>query len=564
MRRLSVVVLLAMIGALLAACGSSTGGQSGGGSGAPGDALVVKMLYGSEKQAWIEAVTATFNDQKNKAPDGKVIFVEATPAGSGDSMNRILSGQDQPAIWSPASSILIPVANEQWGKDHGGAQLVEGTPPPLVLSPVVIAMWKPMAEALGWPKKPLGWADIANLARAKKTWADYGHAEWGPFQFGHTHPDYSNSGITSILATVYAGAGKTRDLTVADLQKPEVASFLADVERNVIHYGESTGFFAKQMFTRGPSYLSAAVMYENLVTESYDQTKYPNRPLPIVAVYPKEGTFWSDHPFAILNAPWVDANLRAAATTYRDFLLAQPQQEKALQLGFRPSDPKVALASPLTADFGVDPSQPTTLLEVPPANVIEATRALWGQNKKRVEVDVVLDTSGSMDSEQRLVNAKAALKRFISSLADQDILGVTVFSTSSNQLTPLTALGPKRQDVVSQIDGLFASGKTRLYDTVSETYKMMSQQPPSDYIRSIVVLTDGADTSSGMSRDALIAQLSTDSEGRSIKVFTIAYGTGSDVDADFLKQIAEASGAKTYASDPTKIDQVYRDIATFF
>jgi Ca-activated chloride channel family protein len=554
-------LLLAMIGAMLAACGQNTAGQS---TGVPDNALVVKMLYGSEKQAWIEAVTATFNDQKNKAPDGKVIFVQAEAAGSGDSMTRILGGQDQPAIWSPASSILIPLANEQWGKDHGGAQLVEGTPPPLVLSPVVIAMWKPMAEALGWPQKPLGWADIANLASSQKSWADYGHPEWGPFQFGHTHPDYSNSGITSILATVYAAAGKTRDLTTADLQKPEVASFLANVERNVIHYGESTGFFAKQMFTRGPSYLSAAVMYENLVTESYDQTKYPNRPLPIVAVYPKEGTFWSDHPFAILNAPWVDANLRAAATTYRDFLLAQPQQEKALQLGFRPSDPKVALASPLTAEFGVDPSQPSTLLEVPPADVIAATRALWGQNKKRVEVEVVLDTSGSMDDEQRLVRAKEALKRFITSLADQDILGVTVFSTSASKLSPLTQLGPKRAELLSQIDGLFPNGKTRLIDTVSEAYQELSQQPPGDYIRAMVVLSDGADTSSSTSRDALISQLGTDSEGRSIKVFTIAYGTGSDVDADMMKQIAEASGAKTYSSDPAKIDQVYRDIATFF
>jgi Ca-activated chloride channel homolog len=64
----------------------------------------------------------------------------------------------------------------------------------------------------------------------------------------------------------------------------------------------------------------------------------------------------SDHPFVILNAPWVDANLRAAAEAYRDFLLARPQQERALQLGFRPADPQIALVSPISADFGVDPN----------------------------------------------------------------------------------------------------------------------------------------------------------------------------------------------------------------
>jgi Ca-activated chloride channel homolog len=201
---------------------------------------------------------------------------------------------------------------------------------------------------------------------------------------------------------------------------------------------------------------------------------------------------------------------------------------------------------------------------VPPTEVITAARALWGQNKKRVEVEVVLDNSGSMDEEQRLVQAKAALKRFISSLADADILGVTVFNTEASPLSPLTLLGPKRQELLSQIDGLFAGGKTRLLDTVGETYQQLAQQPPGDRIRALVVLSDGADTASQTSRDALIAQLSADQEGRSIKVFTIAYGTSSDVDAALMKAISTASGAKTYASDPAKIDQVYRDIATLF
>jgi Ca-activated chloride channel family protein len=90
-------------------------------------------------------------------------------------------------------------------------------------------MWKPMAEALGWPQQPLGWSDIAELVRSGKTWADYGHPEWGRFQWGHTHPDYSNSGITSILATGYAAVGKTRDLTVDDVRSPQFAAFMGDV-----------------------------------------------------------------------------------------------------------------------------------------------------------------------------------------------------------------------------------------------------------------------------------------------------------------------------------------------
>lgn len=256
----------------------------------PRNALVVRMLYGSEKQVWIETVTPEFNAQQHRSTRDRPIFVEAVPMGSTESMELILSGQEQPAIWSPASSILIPVANQRWAGSHGGDPLVEDAPS-LVLSPVVIAMWQPMAEALGWPETAIGWADIAEMAAGGKTWANFGHPEWGLFQFGHTHPDYSNSGVTSILATVYVAADKTRHLTVADVQRPEVTQFLADVQRGIIHYGESTGFFGRQMFNRGPSYLSAAVLYENLVVESYNSELYPNRSLPVVAIYPKEGTF---------------------------------------------------------------------------------------------------------------------------------------------------------------------------------------------------------------------------------------------------------------------------------
>lgn len=564
MRRISLIMLMVILGGLLAACGNGESGGNSSGGNVPENALVVRMLYGSEKQAWITAVTADFNAQRLQSSSGKTIVVEAIPMGSADAMERILNGSEQAAIWSPASTILVPVANRRWASANNGATLIEGTPPPLVLSPVVIAMWKPMAEALGWPQKAIGWADIAELAGNNSSWADFGHPEWGPFQFGHTHPDYSNSGVTSILATVYAASGKTRGLTMADVQQPQVGQFLADVERGVIHYGESTGFFGQQMFNRGPGYLSAAVLYENLVVESYDQSKYPNRPLPVVAIYPKEGTFWSDHPFAILNAPWMTDELRAAATSYRDFLLAREQQQRALQFGFRPADPNIPISDPITPANGVDPSEPRTLLEVPSAEVTEAVSALWGQNKKRVEVQVILDISGSMNEEERLVRAKEALKVFIGQLDDADSLGITVFSSSARELTPLGPLGPKRQEVLQRVEGLFADGGTRLIDTVREVYQQMQQLPAGERIRAIVVLSDGADNESEGTADTLRQLLRVDQEGRSIKVFTIAYGTGSDVDTRLMQAIADASGAKTYTSDPTQIDQIYRDIATFF
>src|SRR6185436_17031324 len=94
----------------------------------------------------------------------------------------------------------------------------------LVLSPVVIAMWRPMAEAIGLGCQPVGWSDVLALARDPAGWASHGHPEWGAFKLGHTHPEYSNSGLIALLAEAYAGAGKVAGLTLADVRRPQTAS----------------------------------------------------------------------------------------------------------------------------------------------------------------------------------------------------------------------------------------------------------------------------------------------------------------------------------------------------
>ncbi len=50
---------------------------------------------------------------------------------------------------------------------------------PTIYSPSGIAMWRPMAEALGWPAKPISWKTIIELAADPQGWSRYGHPGWG-------------------------------------------------------------------------------------------------------------------------------------------------------------------------------------------------------------------------------------------------------------------------------------------------------------------------------------------------------------------------------------------------
>lgn len=545
---------------LLTAC---EGGSPGPGSLFGANTVTVSILYGSEKREWLEPLVAEYNAARHTTPDGATIVIEATPMGSIESVRAILEERMKPVVWSPASSVYIPVANAEWRKTRSG-DLVVGKPNDLVLSPVVIAMWRAMAEALGWPEKPIGWADIAALATSDKGWAEYGYPEWGRFKFGHTHPDFSNSGIVSILAIAYAGAGKQRGLTQDDLARPELRAFMEQVERSIIHYGSSTGFFGERMFERGPSYLSAAVLYENLiVAQEKKRLAGQSAQLPVVAIYPKEGTFWTNNPYIVLNAPWVTEAQKSAAQAFEKFLLDRPQQLRAIELGFRPADPSIALGAPLDAQHGVDPAQPQTVLEVPAAQVIQATQQLWRQTKKPVDVAALIDVSGSMRGD-KISSARASLTQFIDLLGDRDRLQVITFASQVIPLTPLSPLSDKRAELTRRVSGIIEGGNTTLYDAVIAAHQSMKENGDPNHIRAIVVLSDGMDTASRATLDDAIAAISDAGEegGAAIKLFTIAFGD--DADKEVLKQMAEATGGKQYDSTPDNINKIYAEIATFF
>src|SRR5262249_25130500 len=160
---------------------------------APVSAVVIQLSYGSEKKAFLTEALEQFARTNPRTAGGKPIRIEAVAEGSAESMESILAGRADLTVWSPASSLMCDVLNDRWSETHGGLgaeKRIAADSTPLVLSPVVIAMWEPMARALGWPGKPLGWRDVADFATSERGWAHYGHPEWGAFKFGHTHPGY--------------------------------------------------------------------------------------------------------------------------------------------------------------------------------------------------------------------------------------------------------------------------------------------------------------------------------------------------------------------------------------
>ena len=151
-------------------------------------------------------------------------------------------------------------------------------------TPLVIAMWEPMAKALGWPKKQISFEEIVQLATAPDGWASRGQAAVRAFKYVHTNPDSSTSGASAVTGSYYAFVGKKEGLTEADVAK--AAPKVKELERSIVHYGDSTLFIEDQLCKGGLAYASAAAMEETTVIDFNRRSAARDK---LVAMYPQRG-----------------------------------------------------------------------------------------------------------------------------------------------------------------------------------------------------------------------------------------------------------------------------------
>ena len=299
-------------------------------------------------------------------------------------------------------------------------------------TPLVIAMPRPMAEALGWPDQPIGWSDILALSRSANGWADKGHPEWGRFRLGKTNPNYSTSGLHALIAQTYAATGKTAGLSSEDLQNPTVQQYGRDIESSVVHYGDITMTFLNNWFRadrRGTAlnYASAVAVEEKSLIDynagnpdgELDQGEKPRPPrTPLVAIYPTEGTLYSDNPLFILDADWVSGPQRAAAQQFQKFVMEPKNQKKVLKFGFRPGNPDVAVGAPITADNGVDPNDPFAST---------TPTAVTGQNlTQAVELQLLTIRSGNAVGQEPTGDGRSSIGVLAVNVSNLTVNGCTI------------------------------------------------------------------------------------------------------------------------------------------
>jgi Ca-activated chloride channel family protein len=591
------IVLIAAVRSQLG--GSTTSGDHGDADlGIRGDCVVVNVAASAEKAALMREMAADYNKAVRKVGD-RCAQANVFSKASGGGMEALAKGWDaevdggpNPDVWSPASSswaVLLRQRTAAQDKPDLVPEDKKGGLPSVARTPLVLAMPKPMAEALGWPKKPLGWGDLLSLARDPAGWGKHGHPEWGQFRLGKTNPNFSTSGLNATIGAYFAATGVSSDLTAQQVADPKTVAYVKGVEQAVVHYGDTTLTFLSNLQGaddrgQGLSYISAVTIEEKSVWDYNEGNptgdpatlgKHPKPAVPLVAIYPREGTLFSDNPYVVLRAPWVSDEKHAVAEDFLSYLQQERQQKRFQEAAFRDFESRGG--AKISLRNGMIPEEPRNILSPPAPNVLDLVQKSWDSLRKRARVLEVIDVSGSMGEAvpgsggTKLELAKQAAIRALEQYAPDDEVGLWIFSTpQQGRSTPwveLVPIAPVRDNLAqlrSRIRGLTPAGGTALYATARESVRFVRQSFDPARINAVVFLTDGkneypADTD----LEGLVRSLASEDESVAVRVFTIAYGD--DADLPTLRRIAQAARGAAYdASDPASIDKVFTAVISNF
>ncbi|WES63274.1 substrate-binding and VWA domain-containing protein [Microbacter sp. GSS18] len=600
-RRALTATALAAALVLLAGCfpiSFDDGGSDGGGDFADDGCTSVVVATSSEKVNMLDALADAFKESPEAEALDTCATVRPIDVSSGNGARFLSSGEDWPdddvrrwpTMWSPASTV--------WTDRVAAAASpsLVGEPESFTHTPIIFGMPETMARALGWPDAEIGITDFADLCTDPDGWASVGKPLWGSFKISKTNPNTSTTGLSTILMQSYEAAGKTADLTAADVA--DAADFSRIFEECVIHYGDTTGKVLTRLYdeaqtgTSGSGYVSAVALEETSLinynlgnpdshTVQPGETLTPPREK-LVAVYPDGGSMWSDNPITVLGASWVTDEQRTAGEAFARFLQTDAAQRILPEFGFRPLADGVSLGELFTVENGIIADQPVTTLPKPEVAVVSAAIDQWTEIRKPSSVLELIDISGSMDEgigdgRSKLDGAIEGAQTTLAHFRRTDEVGVWVFTTGLSSaagpgigiLRPIAPLGSDLERLQTSLDDLRYAQRegTPLYDAIAAAYDEMTARAEPGRINAIVVLSDGQDTDSRMSLDSLIAKIgATSREGGDqapVRIFPIAYGEGADTGA--LARIADATGGQWFdASDAAKIDLVFASVINNF
>ncbi|NJO39200.1 MAG: VWA domain-containing protein [Cyanobacteria bacterium CRU_2_1] len=485
--------------------------------------IVYVEIYSSAEKAngerqderWLIDVVEQFNQQRQTLSSGEVIQVGIRNIPSGLGAQILAAKKGEPAGYTPANDLWVEILK------------AEGVPlqpiaPALVSNQAIFAIQPQVYAALGQGGK-VTFDRVLNTILA------------GQIKVGYSNPYIASSALNFLYTLLWRSAGHAQDgkpLTVAELESPQTSSAFSTFQKQIA-LTTPTYLDLKQIWLRDPQTFQAIVMaYQSYVTlkkqPGFEQLAYV--PFGVPEVSPLVGFEWNT------------ASEREALQAFAKFATSAPMQQLAEQQGYEQTE---------YLKQGEFPP-------IPSGEVLKAAQTFWKQRKdggKTVYMELVIDTSGSMEQNGRLKAVQDALRFASQQINAGNQIGLVTFGDRPIRriaLAPFNMSEQKRLFVA--INQLQANGATALYDGVAvglaDLMEKQKTDPEGQFY--LLLLTDGERT------DGLeFEQIKDVIQHSGVRIYPIAYG---EVNQQELEAIAAIREGTVYEGTPEKVQILLKDL----
>ena len=191
-------------------------------------------------------------------------------------------------------------------------------------------------------------------------------------------------------------------------------------------------------------------------------------------------------------------------------------------------------------------------IDTPIADMLPVELVPPQTEKKRlnVAVQLVIDKSRSMATDDKIEFVKDAAREVIKSLKDEDFVGIIGFDATPFIVVRLAQLATSRDQAMDRVGRIFASGRTNLMPAIDEARRALDRVQAGR--KHMIILTDGKIPDEG----PFYLQLTDQLRVSGITTSTVMLGDESDI--GMLRDMAKRGGGSFYqTADANALPRIF-------
>ncbi|MBU1702627.1 MAG: von Willebrand factor type A domain-containing protein [Candidatus Eisenbacteria bacterium] len=186
-------------------------------------------------------------------------------------------------------------------------------------------------------------------------------------------------------------------------------------------------------------------------------------------------------------------------------------------------------------------------------------RVVDSEDREAVQVVLVIDTSGSMRSENRIELLKSSMDILLDELRPDDELGIVAFSNTARVVLPMTSLKDEEK-IHRAIHSLQPNGSTNVEQGLEFGYAMLREAPHQSPNQRIILCSDGVANEGNTGWEKILENVKESSDR--IMLSSIGFGMGNYNDV-LMEKLADAGdGQYAYVDEIGEATRVLRENIT--